>query len=83
VRRGAKDGTECTRERVDGEGIAADGCGLEQRQTFKRAIETLRVRSDDPISFDSEAHELPVAVARCISDHVDHEVRLAVAGKGL
>ena len=73
LRLGAEHRTERGRERIDRERLAADGGSLEQRQSDEPAVEPFRIRRDDPVAVDGELHRGPFAVARGISEGLDHE----------
>jgi hypothetical protein len=76
-RRGAEDGPDRVRERVDGQRLAADRRRLEEREARERAFEPRRVRLDDPLAVDGEPDERELAVPRGVSEELDHAVRLA------
>ena len=65
---GAEDRADRVRERVDRERLAADRRRLEQRQPGERPLEPGRVRLDDAVAVDAQAHGRPVAVARRVSE---------------
>ena len=79
LRLGAEDRAERVRERVDRERLAADRGRLEQRQAGERPLEPGRVRLDDPVAVDEQANRSPLAVARRVSEGLDH--RRTVAAK--
>ncbi len=83
TRLGAEHRPERGRERVDRERLAADGRSLEQRQSDEPAVEPFRVRRDDPVAVDGELHRGPVAVARGISEGLDHDVTVTKMRRGL
>ena len=65
------------REGVDGERLAADRRSLEQCQPDERPLEPVRIRVDDPVALDAEAHQRKVAPARGIAEQLQHRSRLA------
>ena len=72
ARPGTEDRPERVRECIGGERLARHGRGLEQRQTCQRPRETFRVRLDDPIAVDEQPDRGPLAVARRVSERLDH-----------
>jgi hypothetical protein len=52
------------RESVDRQFVAADGCGLEERQALERALQPLRLCADDCVVLYGKANERPASVAR-------------------
>ena len=65
-------------KRVDGERLATDRSGFEQRQPDERAVEPRGVRRDDSVALDAEPHCTPrSAVCRVSEDLGAHDARLA------
>ncbi len=73
LRLGAKHRRECVRERIRREHVTADRGCLEQCQAHEVAVEPGRVRLDDAVAVDAEAHRRPLAVARGVSEALDHD----------
>ena len=70
-RRRLEDLGECVRERVDGEGLARDGGGFEQRQPVEGAVQTGCLGLDDPIAVDDQANACPLAPAGGVAEDLD------------
>jgi hypothetical protein len=65
-------------KRVDGERIATDRSGFEQRQTDERPVDPRRVRRNDSVALDAEPHCTPRSAACRVSESLDaHHARLA------
>jgi hypothetical protein len=64
-------------ERVHGELVAADCRCFEQRQAVERAVESFRLRGNDPVAVDTQPDEPPLPVSRRISNHLNHRATVA------
>ncbi len=65
---------------ANGQRLAADCRGLEQRQPGQRPLEPGRVRVDDPVAVHEQPHRRPVAVARRVSKRLGHTATVARRG---
>ena len=82
MRLGAEDLRERVRERVDGERLAADRRGLEQRQPRERRARARRVGVDDAVAVDRRAGRARTRPARGVSDDLDHAGQRSATVKG-
>src|ERR671924_327484 len=69
-------------ERIECQRIARHGGRLEQRQTGERALQPVDVGVDDPVAVDAKVRAGPLAAARCVACHLQHEIRLAEPATG-
>ena len=60
--------------------LAADRGSLEQRQPGERTFEPGRIRLDDAVAVDAQTHRGPLAVARRVSERLDHSRTVARRG---
>jgi hypothetical protein len=75
IRVGAEDLRQRVRERVGGEHLARNGCGLEERQAGERPAHPGGVGLDDPVAVDRQPDERELLAARRVSEHLDHAVQ--------
>ena len=77
ARRRAEDLGQRIRKRVRSQRLARDAGSFEQRQAHQRSREPIGVGADDPVSLHRDPNEGKVAVARRVSEDLDHPARLA------
>ena len=67
------------RERVGRQRLARHRGCLQQREPPEVASQPGRIRVDDPVAVDAKPHERPFAVARRVSDELDHPSTVAAS----
>ena len=77
IRRRAKHRPDRRRQRLDRQRLASHSRCLEEAQPAQRLVQTVRIRLDDAIPAQAQAHRRPLAAERRISEDRSHTVRLA------